>query len=189
MPSFSTLLSFTPYHILAYGTLLGMQVHQSFIAGIVAYRALPRPQFSVLQKAIFPIYFMLQTSLSAFLFLSYPGEKSLTLSGNVVRSNSGLLGVFSGSNKVDVLIPLSAILISALLNTAVYGPKTTMIMNERKHQETKDGKKSYDPPPHSKEMQRLNREFGKAHGMSSLANLAALLATMYYGVTLAEQLN
>lgn len=56
------------------------------------------------------------------------------------------------------------------------------------HIETKDGKKSYDPAPHSKEMQRLNRAFGRLHGASTLINLAGLVATMWYGVHLAERL-
>ena len=54
--------------------------------------------------------------------------------------------------------------------------------------ETRDGKKSYDQGPHSPEMQRLNKAFMRMHGMSSLFNLAALLATMWYGVELAERL-
>lgn len=70
----------------------------------------------------------------------------------------------------------------------VIGPATTRLMKERKHQETKDGKKSYDAAPHSKEMQRLNKAFGKMHGVSSLVNLVSFLATMWYGVSLAERL-
>jgi hypothetical protein len=54
--------------------------------------------------------------------------------------------------------------------------------------ETRDGKKSYDAGPHSTEMQKLNRAFGKMHGISSLVNLGALIATMWYGVSLAERL-
>lgn len=54
--------------------------------------------------------------------------------------------------------------------------------------ETRDGKKSYDPAPHSKDMQRLNKAFGRMHGASSLLNMVALLATMWYGVTLAERI-
>ena len=54
--------------------------------------------------------------------------------------------------------------------------------------EAQDGKKSYDPPPHSKEMQKLNSRFGKMHGVSSLVNMAALLATVFYGAVLAERL-
>ena len=54
--------------------------------------------------------------------------------------------------------------------------------------ETKDGKKSYDSPPHSKEMTRMNKQFSRMHGASSLLNLGGLLATMWYGVTIAERL-
>lgn len=54
--------------------------------------------------------------------------------------------------------------------------------------ETRDGKRSYDPAPHSKEMQKLNKAFGKAHGCSSLLNLIAMIATIWYGVSLAEML-
>jgi len=55
--------------------------------------------------------------------------------------------------------------------------------------ETRDGKKSYDPAPHSKEMQKLNKAFGRIHGISSLLNLAGYLATAWYGVSLAERLS
>ena len=55
--------------------------------------------------------------------------------------------------------------------------------------ETIDGKKSYDPPPHSKEMIALNKKFGKLHGVSSLVNLFAILATLYYGMVLGKRLS
>ena len=55
--------------------------------------------------------------------------------------------------------------------------------------ETRDGKKSYDAGPHSTEMQRLNSAFGKMHGISSLINLGALVATVWYGFSLAERIH
>jgi hypothetical protein len=55
--------------------------------------------------------------------------------------------------------------------------------------ESKDGKKCFDPPPHSKEMQKLNKAFGSVHGASLLLNMAALIATIWYGVTLADRLH
>ncbi|OJJ51345.1 hypothetical protein ASPZODRAFT_127411 [Penicilliopsis zonata CBS 506.65] len=61
-------------------------------------------------------------------------------------------------------------------------------MRERKHQETRDGKKSYDPPPHSPEMTRLNKRFGRVHGISSVLNMLSLAATLYYGVVLSKRL-
>ena len=55
--------------------------------------------------------------------------------------------------------------------------------------ETRDGKKSYDPAPHSKEMMALNKKFRRVHGLSSLVNIVSLLATVYYGVVLGKSLS
>lgn len=55
--------------------------------------------------------------------------------------------------------------------------------------EKKDGKKSYDPAPHSQEMQALNKRFGKMHGISSLLNLGTFIATIAYGFTLGSRLS
>lgn len=61
-------------------------------------------------------------------------------------------------------------------------------MKERKHQETRDGKKSYDKGPQSTEMERLNRRFATLHGMSSLLNLGTIVACVWYGFVLGEAL-
>jgi hypothetical protein len=79
-------------------------------------------------------------------------------------------------------------LATALVNLVYVGPQTTRIMVERKHQETKDGKKSYDKGPHSKEMEELNRRFGMLHGVSSVVNLVGFLGMCWYGVVLGEGL-
>lgn len=60
-------------------------------------------------------------------------------------------------------------------------------MKERKHQETRDGKKSYDTGPQSKEMLRLNKAFGRMHGISALTNLVGLSFTIWYGFLLADR--
>jgi len=54
--------------------------------------------------------------------------------------------------------------------------------------ETKDGKKSYDSPPHSKEMTRLNTSFGRMHGASALMNLVGLVVAVGYGMVLADRI-
>ena len=169
----------------SYGTLLGSEIYQSFINGIVAYRSLPRPQFASLQTAIFPVYFGLQTALPVVLALTYPGTSS---SLSTTSIPSGLGGFFAESNRGSVLLPVMTILTTSLANLALIGPATTKIMRERKHQETRDGKKSYDNPPHSKEMMKLNQRFGRMHGVSSVLNLVGLLATIWYGVSLAERI-
>ena len=75
------------------------------------------------------------------------------------------------------------------LNLLWVGPVTTKIMKERKHQETRDGKKHYDSGPKSEEMQKLNRAFGRMHGVSALVNLAGLGITVWYGFLLAGRLH
>ncbi|KAJ5834922.1 hypothetical protein N7447_000948 [Penicillium robsamsonii] len=167
-----------PYHILSYGTLLGTQFYQSFVGGFVAFRALPRPQFSSLQTAIFPIYFSLQTAL--------PVVVALTAShgGQVL----GLSGLAAPENRFDTLLPLATVAVTGLVNMFVLRPMTINVMRERKHQESRDGKRSYDPAPHSKEMLALNKKFGRVHGISSLVNLASLVATVWYGVVLSKRL-
>lgn len=78
--------------------------------------------------------------------------------------------------------------VTALVNLVYIGPKTTEVMGLRKHQETRDGKKSYDAGPHSKEMQVLNKQFGILHSVSTLINLAGLGAMVWYGAILGEGL-
>ncbi|KAK2808938.1 hypothetical protein FQN50_004211 [Emmonsiellopsis sp. PD_5] len=171
-----------PFHILSYGTLLGAQVYQTFVGGIIAYKSLPRPQFSTLQASIFPVYFSMQTALPVIMAITYPGER--TIVGSRTSSISGLLA----ESQPSTLLPIVAMFVTGLTNMLVLRPLTAKAMRERRHQETIDGKKSYDPPPHSKEMVRLNKAFGRIHGISSLVNLAGLLATVYYGVVLADRL-
>ena len=173
--------SFCPFkaNCSSYGTLLGTQIFNSFIAGIVSFAALPRPQFASLQSKLFPVYFSMQTALPVVLAVTYPGD-SLT--------SSSISGVLDLSTRYSVLAPIVTMGICGAANLLVIGPATTKCMRERKHQETRDGKKSYDAGPHSPEMQRLNKQFGKLHGASSIVNLISVIATIVYGVTLGNRL-
>lgn len=91
-------------------------------------------------------------------------------------------------NRLHVLTPLLVTSVCGAINTLVIGPATTKCMRERKHQETRDGKKSYDAGPHSEEMQALNKKFGALHGASVLVNIVGCLTTVWYGFSLAERL-
>ncbi|KAL2852340.1 hypothetical protein BJX68DRAFT_265855 [Aspergillus pseudodeflectus] len=167
-----------PFHILSYGTLLGVQLYQSFVSGIIAFRVLPRPQFASLQAKTFPTYFAIQTAL--------PLVVALTAS----RSGQplGVFGLLEPENKFKILLPLATAFVTGLINLTVLRPLTVNTMRERKHQETRDGKKSYDPAPHSKEMVALNKKFGRLHGASSLINMVTIGVTVYYGVVLSKKL-
>ncbi|KAL1296995.1 hypothetical protein AAFC00_004591 [Neodothiora populina] len=186
--SLGSVVDYKAYHILSYGTLLGATVFQSFIGGVVAYKCLPRPQFSTLQQNIFPIFFGIQTVLPLIMLATYPGEKLLGIGGEYIRENVGFSGVMAESNRWSVLVPLATILITSAANMFFVGPATTKTMKQRHHQETRDGKKSYDQGPHSPEMQRLNKAFGSLHGISTILNLAGLGAMIYYAYVLGSKL-
>ena len=141
---------------------------------------------------------IVQTVLPTVLALNYPGSRG---------TPSSIQGVFAEVNRWSVLVPLGTMFLSGLVNMLYIGPETARVMKLRKHQgniysiawhrgiiaksisETRDGKKSYDVGPHSTEMQKLNRAFGKLHGISSLINLGALVATIWYGFSLAERIH
>ncbi|KAI0386092.1 hypothetical protein F5Y04DRAFT_243339 [Hypomontagnella monticulosa] len=175
----SILFTFAPYQVLTYGTLLGTQVFHTFVNSTAAFKTLERPQFAVLQRALFPVYFGLQTTAPVVLALTYPGN-------NLVPSS--LAGVLHESNRWGVLIPLGTMCAAGLLNWAYLLPETNKITALRREQEKKDGKASYDKPPHSKEMTALNKRFGKIHGISSMANLITLIATVLYGINISSRL-
>jgi len=183
MPDLSPLYSPAPYHIISYGTLLGSQLYQSFVAGIIAFRTLERPQFRTLQQAVFPVYFSLQTTLPVLVALTFPGEKTALGS-----TSSSLAGVLAEENRFSALVPLVTMFVTGLLNLAVIGPKTVKIIQDRQRLEIRDNKKSYDSPPHSKEMTALNKSFGRIHSISLLINFSGLFATLYYGFTLAKRI-
>jgi hypothetical protein len=151
------------------------------MGGIIAFRALPRAQFSTLQKATFPPYFVLQTALPVLMTLTYPSPLGLR----------ALLPTSATQTSTDSLAMtlIGTMFVTAVANLVYVGPETTRIMGLRKHQETRDGKKSWDEGPHSKEMQELNRKFGVLHGVSSLTNLVGFLGMCWYGVLLAESLS
>jgi len=172
----SSLFSPAPYHILSYGTLLGTTFFHTFVGGIVSFQVLARPQFSLLMAKLFPVYFTMQTALPVVLALTYPGDSF---------SQPGVAGVLENTS---VLYPIAATFLSALANLAVVGPATTKCMDQRKLQERKDGKKSYDAPPHSQEMTALNKRFSVLHGVSSLLNLGTFIGSVVYGFNLASRL-
>jgi len=128
------LTSLGSYHLIAWGSLLGTELYQvrmlscwrapvtdhcqqSFVMTKLCYIHLPRPQFTILQKRVFPVYFNIQTGLVVATALTYPPGSVLGLAKNI--PDVGLLGVIFGLS---------------LLNKFVYGPRTSQAMVERAHQ-------------------------------------------------------
>lgn len=143
---FSLVFSLAPYHLLSYGTLLGTELYQvrtlqwqthsshrtssssfrdptnastsqSFIMTKICFQALPMPQFTTLQKRVFPIYFKLQTGLSVLVAITHPP-----------------MSLRSMSKSRQDYVPLAVALGVSMLNLVVYGPRTQRVMVERTHQ-------------------------------------------------------
>jgi hypothetical protein len=145
------------------------------------------------------VYFALQTVTPVAMLLTYPrgGATSLLPSFLLPSSSTSPAPTFSffapatpaaSTNKVAAWLH-ATMFVTALANWVYIGPKTTEVMGIRKHQETRDGKKSYDNGPHSKEMQALNKQFAVLHGVSTVVNLIGLGAMVWYGAILADGLN
>lgn len=105
-----------PLHLLAYSTLLGAELYQSFVITKLAFQSLPRSAFTSLQKRVFPVYFRGQNLLLAAVALTLPP------SGPVSLFNMGYSVTFAIAGG------------TALLNLLVYGPRTQQLMIERIHQ-------------------------------------------------------
>ena len=90
---------------------------QTFVMTKVCYLYLPRPQFTTLQKRIFPLYFGIETALAATTAATYPSGSILALASH--HLDSALLGL---------TLAMSG------LNLLVYGPKTIVAMVHRSHQ-------------------------------------------------------
>lgn len=105
------------FHLLAYSSLLGTQLYQSFVMTKVAYLALHRSAFTTLQKKVFPIYFQTQSLLLLVVAATTPpyGPTSLM------------------EEKMD-WIPFAVAIVTAGLNLVLYGPRTKYFMIERTHQ-------------------------------------------------------
>ncbi|ORY70159.1 uncharacterized protein BCR38DRAFT_503287 [Pseudomassariella vexata] len=174
----SLIFSPVPYHILSYGTLLGTQFFHTFINAIASFKVLERPQFGLLQRAIFPAYFGMQTVIPVALAVTYPATRI---------TRSGISGVLDETNRWSVLAPLATVFVTGLINWAYLLPATNAVTAKRRQQEKKDGKQSWDAPPHSQEMVALNKNFGQLHGLSSLLNVVSFIATVTYSFTLASR--
>lgn len=98
-------------------------------------------------------------------------------------------GLFDPANRWGTLLPLATVFITGLANWVVLLPASVACIAERRKQEEKDGKRSWDPKPHSQEMTALNKKFGMLHGISSLLNVVNFAASVVYGFTLAERIH
>ncbi|KAF8971432.1 hypothetical protein BDZ97DRAFT_1786453 [Flammula alnicola] len=86
-------------------------------------------------------------------------------------------------NVADVaqVYALGTVLFSQAFNYFVVGPLTSKTMFQRQKLEKDEGK-TYNDPGVSAEMKALNQRFGILHGVSSLANLGAVISLGFHGL-------
>ncbi|KAG1894883.1 uncharacterized protein F5891DRAFT_1130825 [Suillus fuscotomentosus] len=158
-------------YILGYGWLYGMSVWVSFFGGIIALRTLPRHQFGALQHKTFPIYFSSSIGLSSALL------------GLWAYVHPELLANITSPLRADVAqaYVLGTVIALQSCNQFVVGPMTSRTMFQRHKLEKEEGK-NYDEPGVSAQMKALNTKFRMLHGMSSLANLGAVIALTFHGL-------
>ncbi|ODQ63871.1 hypothetical protein NADFUDRAFT_47677 [Nadsonia fulvescens var. elongata DSM 6958] len=166
MAILSTLATVAPYHVILYSLVFGSTAYQSFYAGIVAFKALPHDKFSALQARIFPGYFTFQTAASAALLASL---SFMPLAGAATAA----------------YVSLGTATVGGLINVTTMMPITKEIMARRVKQQEIEGKHFKDPSA-SDEMKKINKEFGKSHGISILLNLAAFGGLLAYGVIMTD---
>ncbi|KAH7929388.1 hypothetical protein BV22DRAFT_1029634 [Leucogyrophana mollusca] len=171
LASLTSLVSIKGIYLLAYGWLYGMSIWISFFGGIIAFRSLPRHQFGALQHRTFPVYFTSSLGLSATLLALW------------TYTHQDVLSNLSRPYLADVaqVYTLGSVIGLQGINQFVVGPLTSKTMFVRHKLEKEEGK-SYNDPDVSAEMKALNSRFGMLHGVSSLANLGAVVALVFHGL-------
>ncbi|KZT06323.1 uncharacterized protein LAESUDRAFT_726152 [Laetiporus sulphureus 93-53] len=173
LASIRALFNLRSLYLITYGWLLGMSIWVTFIGGTIALRTLPRHQFGTLQHRTFPIYFMISIAMSSGLLALWS------------RAHPTVLTEITNPALADVAqaYALGTVTIMHLINHFVVGPLTSKTMFQRHKQEKEEGK-AYNEPGISDAMKSLNSTFSMLHGVSSFANLFALMALLFHGLWL-----
>ncbi|CAG8405059.1 unnamed protein product [Penicillium salamii] len=179
-----------PYHLLAYGALIGTELFQSFVNTKICYQALPMKEFIALQKKLFPIYFRTQVALTALTAATYPPYS-----------------IFSLIQSPWSATPLAIAGLTGCLNWFIYGPKTTTASLVRRvfQGKTKLPTRTFTQRsgltgspttvseiPNSDlngpKLHRANRNFARSHAMAIHLNAIAVVATIFYGFSLSSNI-
>ncbi len=135
-----------------YGTLL----YFTFIQAPVLFKTLPRDLFGLVQSKLFPVYYYINYTCGLALIVTYH-----------------FLHPYKPNDPQDC-VRITALYLMLLLSLAQgmwIGPKSAQLRLDRiAAEESKDTTK----------VTALSREFGKAHGISSLINLLVILAGLVY---------
>ncbi|KAF7594011.1 hypothetical protein BBP40_010289 [Aspergillus hancockii] len=166
---FNTVSNLLPYHLLAYGTLLGTEIFQSFVNTKICYLALPMREFITLQKRIFPAYFKCQVGLVILTATTRPPYS-----------------IASFTKHVWDAVPLMIVGVTGAMNWLSFGPRTTTAAVVRRTLQEQASDESIPDPVDPGKMHQANRTFSVNHAMSIHLNAIALVSTIWYGFSLAS---
>ena len=144
-----------------YGTLL----YFTFIQAPVLFKNLPRELFGQVQSILFPAYYWISYACGVLLVVTY----------NLIHP----LKSYVPQDCVKITA-LCLMLLFSLGQGLWIGPKVGALRVERQNAEA-----AKDQP----KVDALSKEFGKAHGISSLFNLMVIIAGTVYLIYLFKELN
>lgn len=136
----------------------------------IMFKHLPRQMFGSVQSRLFPVYFSIQSATSVALLWLWTKGARPSNKNQLWRMNKYLLAFCATASVANML---------------VIGPWTTAIMKKRHRLERLEGT-TYNAPQKSDEMRKLNKQFGTAHGVSSLLNLFFVIASTVHTAYIAS---
>ncbi|MGH7738766.1 MAG: DUF4149 domain-containing protein [bacterium] len=142
-----------------YGALL----YFTFIQAPVLFKTLPRDLFGLVQSKLFPVYYIISYVCGTLLVVSYHLLHPLK---NYVPQDC------------VKITALCLMLLFSLGQGIWFGPKVGRLMVQRQAAE-----KAKDQP----QVEALTKQFGMAHGISSLINLIVIIAATVYLVYLFKE--
>ena len=152
-------------HSAVWATWFGSMMYTTFFVGLTLFKNLPRQTFRDVQEQLFPVYFQLGALCVALLAVLAP-----------------LCHAVGGAQWR--LLAAAAAAVGA--NLLYLEPHTSKIMKDRAALErmTHAVATGFYPAGKDAQLKAFAKEFGKLHGLSSLANLVALCVAVAYGWSL-----
>eukprot|EP00245_Coleochaete_scutata_P000917 TRINITY_DN1110_c0_g1_i1.p1 TRINITY_DN1110_c0_g1~~TRINITY_DN1110_c0_g1_i1.p1 ORF type:complete len:225 (-),score=30.34 TRINITY_DN1110_c0_g1_i1:317-991(-) len=152
-------------YLFSFSTCLGVSLWVTFIGGIIMFKNLQRHMFGSLQAKLFPAYFRVETAGAAICLGVFALLHPWSSASTAERLQTGALGLTVTCH---------------LLNLVILEPTTVKVMRERHKIEKEAGigteiglSKNREVAKTNPQLAAINKRFGMAHGMSSLANLLA----------------
>lgn len=144
-----------------YGTLL----YFTLVQAPVLFKTLPRPLFGEVQSKLFPAYYLISYICGTLMVVTYHLLHPLK---NYVPQDCVRITA------------LCLMLLFSLAQGFWIGPKVANLRLER--QTAEETYQKTNAPADQEKVAALSQEFGKAHGISSLINLAVILSGLVYSI-------